>query len=142
MPIFWRDKMSVNNDMIDRDHKYLVCLINSVELALREPEQRQAINDALQQLRDYTQQHFVNEERLMLSISYPRYSDQKQQHQALTESLEELIMRVEAEEDDDKLREASQELVPFLRKWLLDHVLKEDLLLAPYLAKYPSDITR
>ena len=34
--IVWREqKMSVGNTMIDADHRYLMCLINTVELALR-----------------------------------------------------------------------------------------------------------
>ena len=34
MPVVWRDEMSVGNDHIDRDHRYLLCLFNSIELAL------------------------------------------------------------------------------------------------------------
>ncbi len=35
MPIVWRNEMSIGNDLIDQDHKYLLCIFNSIELACR-----------------------------------------------------------------------------------------------------------
>jgi hemerythrin len=38
MTIVWHEKMSVGNALIDADHRDLLSLINSVELALRTHE--------------------------------------------------------------------------------------------------------
>ena len=35
MPIFWRPQFRIGQDDIDADHRYLILLINTVELVLR-----------------------------------------------------------------------------------------------------------
>lgn len=141
MPIFWRDKMSVQNALIDRDHRYLICLINTVELALREPEDRQPINNALMQLRDYTREHFRNEEQIQAAIGFPTRTEHRKLHESLTSSLEDLIARAQTEGDPATQQERNAALITLLRDWLLHHVLQEDLLMAPYLRQYPENFT-
>ena len=52
--IVWREqKMSVGNTMIDADHRYLMCLINTVELALRSESYRDVIDIVLEQLEQF-----------------------------------------------------------------------------------------
>ena len=40
MPIFWRPQFRIGHDDIDADHRYLILLINTVELVLRFPDDR------------------------------------------------------------------------------------------------------
>ena len=34
MSIAWRDDMSVGNEIIDNDHKYLISVLNTIEAAI------------------------------------------------------------------------------------------------------------
>lgn len=34
MSIIWRPQMSVGNEIIDTEHRYLLCLVNTLELSL------------------------------------------------------------------------------------------------------------
>lgn len=52
MPIFWRPQLKIGHEEIDADHRYLVLLINTVELVLRFPEQPQHVELALRELQD------------------------------------------------------------------------------------------
>ncbi len=90
MAIIWRPQMSVGNTHLDADHRYLLCLINTVELSLRSSEFEDLLEVALEQLAEYTHEHFNREEKLQLKIQYPQYADHKMEHQELIETLEEL----------------------------------------------------
>ena len=41
MPIVWRKAMSVGNDLIDHDHHFMVNFLNTIELLLQKPDQKE-----------------------------------------------------------------------------------------------------
>lgn len=90
MPIVWRPQMSVGNDFVDNDHRYLLCLVNTVELALKQQEGYEDLRLALDQLVDYTHEHFAREEKLQIKVGYPEYANHKIQHQEILENVERL----------------------------------------------------
>lgn len=139
MPIQWRKQMSIGNLILDLDHRYLLSLINQVEYALRHPEERDNLNLALDQLREYAREHFSREEHLQLRIQHRGYMQHKLAHQALLDRLADISQRVLAEEDTDKLRERQAEITQLLRDWLLDHVLKEDMKMKAELENLPPN---
>ncbi len=140
MPIFWRPQMSIGHDEIDADHRYLILLINTVELVLRFPENRPHIEMALEELRRYAAGHFEREERIQIAWGYIHLDQHKQEHRQLLRELDGLVERIRALLDDpavgaDGLRDQSQELINFLRHWLVDHVMKADMRLVPLFRK-------
>ena len=140
MPIVWRDQMSVANHLIDMDHRLLICKINMIELALQVPGEELAnLKLALDQLEDYTVKHFEREERLQVAINYPSWGDHKNLHQSLVERLQEIKAQVLEDEDSSRLATEAPRITELLRDWLLVHVLKEDMKLKPYLAKFPKN---
>ncbi len=138
MPILWRPQMSLGNALIDGDHRYLIALINTVELALRTADGSDALATALDQLVLYTHDHFDREEKLMRAIRYPGYEQHRGSHRDLTARLVEIRAAIEAAPAGAAPEHEVDRLVELLRSWLLDHVLKEDLLLKPALAGYPE----
>ena len=90
MPIIWRQQMSVGNTIIDDEHKYLFCLINTVELSLKTKEAADLLDVAMEQLVQYTADHFKREEMVQLKIKYPYYAQHKMEHQSLMETLEKI----------------------------------------------------
>lgn len=140
MPLQWREQMSVNNLIIDQDHRYLLCLINTVELSLRHPESTDHLRIALEQLAQYAREHFDREERIQYAIKYSHYVEHKLAHQGLMERLAGLTERILAERGDQHLSGDPAELTQLLRDWLLDHVLKEDMKLKPHLSQHPANL--
>ena len=69
MPIFWRPQFRIGQDDIDADHRYLILLINTVELVLRFPDDPRNVDLALIELRRYAEYHFEREERIQISTA-------------------------------------------------------------------------
>ncbi|MCU7843797.1 MAG: hemerythrin domain-containing protein [Candidatus Thiodiazotropha sp. (ex Monitilora ramsayi)] len=130
--------MSVGNHLIDMDHRLLICKINLVECALQSPGEEAAhLRLALDELEQYTVEHFDREERIQLAIDYTSYGDHKYLHQGLVKRLQEIKQGILGIEDRERLVEESSGIVELLRDWLLVHVLKEDMKMRPFLQKYP-----
>lgn len=140
MPIFWRPQMAIGHDEIDADHRYLILLINTVELVLRFLENRPHIEMALEELRRYAAGHFEREERIQIAWGYIQFDEHRQAHRQLLRELDVLVNSIEVLLDDpavgpEGLRDRSQELTNFLRHWLVDHVMKSDMQLVPLFKK-------
>lgn len=138
MTIVWRDAMSVSNALIDTDHRYLMCLINTVELALTTGQPLEILRTVLAQLKQYTQEHFDREERLMMAVRFVRFDHHRGQHLKLIRELDEAARPVLAAADGAVGEAARDALVALLRHWLVDHILKEDMHLKPILSQYPA----
>ncbi len=145
MPIIWREKLSVGNDLIDQDHKYLICLFNCIEMAKKSPEDIKYLPDFFGQLVDYTKEHFDREERVLLKMEYPGYMEQKMQHQQIIqvldstmENLKILINGNDISPDHEKLKEQLEtDIIKLAREWVIDHLILTDKKMEPYLRKFP-----
>ncbi len=141
MALIWRDQMSVGNDVIDKDHRYMICFLNTVTLALQKPEEREILLGALTQLYNYAYEHFMREEMIQKKISYPELLLHRHEHKELLEQLLELKNKIKYDYSDHYINEKYDELVSFLKHWLVDHVLKTDLKLKHYLQKFPKNFS-
>lgn len=142
MPIFWRPQISIGHDDIDNDHRYLILLINTVELVLRFPEDGHNVELALDELRRYAGKHFEREERIQVACGYLHLDQHKLEHRRLLQELDALIERVRlsltaSAAGLDAIKEQSPVITQFLRKWLLDHVMKSDMQLVHLFRKQP-----
>lgn len=133
MTLLWRKQLAVGNESIDTDHKYLICLINTVDLSLRTAQNRDILLTTLEQLAEYTHLHFAREEQLMVSVHYPRYDQHKAQHQLLIRELSGIRAQLEAQADQTFTPAQCDTFAKLFRHWLIDHVVKEDMLLKPLL---------
>ncbi len=139
MALIWRDAMSVGNNIIDADHRYLICYVNTVELALQNPEEKEILLSAMSQLYDYAYEHFMREERIQQRISYPDFNKHRQEHKELLEQLVALRNKINRDYSNEDISAQYSEIVSFLRHWLIDHVLNTDRLLIPYLSKFTKN---
>ena len=133
MSLVWREQLSVCNDVIDADHKYLIDIINRVEQALLAKNEH-VLATALDDLAQYSQVHFKREEKIATAAGYTQVPGLSQSHQRLMDSLQ----RVRGEIDAMGAAwspEVIGHFTQFLRNWLIDHVIKEDLLIKPVLQK-------
>lgn len=159
MPVVWRAGMTTGNDLIDQDHKYLLALFNSIELALSKPELMRYLPTFFRQLVDYTADHFSREEQIQLKVSYPNYLPHRRQHIEIVERLEALHARVieelgpgpdDADQDGEVPRPTKDDpevvrqrlesdVLALAREWVINHVLKADKEMQPYLKAYPRN---
>jgi hemerythrin len=145
--IVWRDALSVGNDLIDADHRHLLSLINTLELVLTTEQPFRDLQEAVAQLRAYTQDHFSREERIMIALRYATYDAHKHAHAELIEDLDRAIKCIvdpdEAvpESTTNLPDEVRDNLITLLRTWLVEHIVKKDLLLKPLLADRPRNFS-
>ncbi|MCK5680543.1 hemerythrin family protein [bacterium] len=112
----WKDKYSVGNSEIDKQHKGLFELGNE----LPEVSGEQDVKPIIMQLFKYTREHFSAEEEMMNSIGFPYLAGHKKLHDDFITELSEISSQ---SLDTDKSIYGFKE---FVYKWLLGHILTED----------------
>lgn len=131
MGIHWQDQLSVGNDSIDNDHKHLIELINDVQRALEGKDTNHLAN-LLRDLIHYSSVHFESEEKIAKAVGFPDSERIHQSHGELAQSLLECQDNLAHRWSD----ELAKEVAALLRTWLIDHVIKEDLRMKPYLTQH------
>lgn len=131
MSLIWREQLSVGNDVIDNDHKYLIDLINQVETCLNN-EKRIELVDLLNRLTQYSMTHFASEEKIASCAGYTQVTDLHKSHEVLLKELD----QVKHEMLENMTKTSIEHFTTFLRNWLINHVIKEDLLMKPALKNH------
>ena len=124
----WSQSLSVGLNYIDNQHKVLIKLINDLHRAMKTGKSTSTSGAILDQLIEYTETHFGNEERLFKKFKYPEYENHKKVHTSLVSQVKDL--KAQFMSGDGTL---SVELMEFLQSWLKDHILKVDKRYVPFL---------
>ncbi len=133
--IKWRDSYSVGVDKFDQEHMVLVELINEMFVIVRDKGSVATLNEAIAKLIEYTEVHFADEEDVMEKVNYPLLEEHKEIHVNLLEQVFEFQKQIESE--GENLR---TDLYKFLRDWLINHILDEDMKYGEYLKDDPESI--
>lgn len=115
---------------IDEEHRYLFELLARVEYLLQNEyggDLYEDIKELLRELENYADQHFAHEEAYMKKIRDPELILQRTQHMAFREAITEFL--VKNIDEDAEQREALEELLSFLAKWLYRHILGSDTMI-------------
>lgn len=135
--IAWRDKMSIDGAVIDEDHRHLIEIINRFTKkaeTFREPAEALEV---LYALKFYTGTHFEREEELQRLSGYPYFDSHHKEHADLIASLDRIIAETQAA-DAASIKRISRETARLLHHWLVDHIIKSDLKMAPYVDSMKS----
>jgi len=125
--------MSVGDPMIDGDHKTLISIINAAEKVVNESHGRRDLQEVLDRLCSYTQEHFAREESLQRRIRYPFHEAHALEHRKLVERLVDIRSGPTRHMDAFAYEEALAQLVDLLEDWLITHVLSHDMRMKPYI---------
>lgn len=131
MPLLWRSQFSVGNDLIDSDHQYLLEIINKAEVSLKAVNAVE-LSRLLDELSKYAKSHFEREELLARSVGYPKADQLNLSHNQLTDQMTKFRDKL----GDTWTQASVTEFTAFLRDWLINHVIKEDMLMKPWLLKH------
>ena len=129
MLIEWTDSLLVGHQRIDADHKALAVMINQLHEAILAGTGRDTISEIFHFLAEQTYRHFKFEEWLMMVSEFPETRHHLACHRRLTDELDLLLYTLELSADDTLLS-----AVDFFENWLVDHVLRDDSVLARHLA--------
>lgn len=122
--IEWSDSMSVNNAVIDAQHKEWISIYNRMDNTLLHGGVGQvanAVEDAFRAMREYTSYHFQEEEQYLKEIHYPGLI----MHRRMHTDFDDLLFNYSRELRNGNLILGS-EVIDILKNWLLNHILHED----------------
>lgn len=126
--IDWTEALSVGIKSIDDQHKKLVDLLNALHDSRAQGQGNEVLKRILNELTNYTVEHFDFEESLLTKHGYADYDRHKQAHDALTRQVKQLNEEFQA--GNAKL---SGDLFKFLRSWLNGHIRGTDKLYSQHL---------
>lgn len=117
----WYKKYSVNNEELDEHHKALFNIINKLYENCIYIDNRNGLEQIIDELILYSNYHFTAEEQHMKNIGYKEIEKHISEHISFKQRA------LQLQQDIDKNDyEGSKELIAFLGNWLLHHVMEED----------------
>jgi hemerythrin-like metal-binding protein len=126
----WLPEYAVGVPEIDREHQGLFALAERLHSAMRAGKGGEFLNPHLDELIEYTRDHFAHEETLMKRIGYPYYEDHCRQHEELRTKVREMGNRAAAGEISMTI-----EVMQFLLSWLRSHTTTSDRRIGTYMRK-------
>lgn len=123
---------------IDDEHKRLFELIGEVDSAVKAGSDSMATAmSLLNELKQYAVNHFAHEEAYMASIQDPELPRQQKEHQAFVDKVNSYRL---SDITDDTAKEMILELLEYLSKWLMSHILGSDILIGQFEASDKPNI--
>jgi hemerythrin len=138
-PFAWRpERFSVFVKGIDRQHQYLVSVLNMAYLSLVTGQPRKVQEDIVGRLVDYSRFHFKSEEILFDKLGYPedRAEIHRREHRAFARKAIEFYEKLRAGEAALTL-----DVLKFLSSWLEGHIGGSDRAFGLWLKRVGAPIT-
>ena len=121
---------NLDSSSIDNEHRVQVGLLDALYETVREKQPASKITEILNQLTAYSELHFMSEELLMRMYAYPDYDDHVQDHESMTQYLNDITKTYSTGEDNLVLGTVSE-----MRQFLLAHISTRDEALSEYLTR-------
>jgi len=131
MPIMqWTEQLSVKVGLFNDEHKKLIELINKLFDAMSQGEGHNALDAILNELTDYTVNHFHHEEEAMEKYNFPGYVAHKKEHEDFVSKVADTKKKYES-----GAITLTVPLIEFLKSWVQEHILKSDMGYSTFLVK-------
>lgn len=122
--ITWTPSFSVGHPVLDADHRKLIDILNQIYDAWQTHSSSLELGRLFDELMDYTDHHFSREESKLAARDYAELGRHHAAHERLRELVHAFRSRHLAGHKADALTE---EMAKFLKSWLMDHILEEDM---------------
>lgn len=126
----WSPNLSVGIDFIDADHQQSITLLAELQDLVASDQPRTAAIEKLDELIEFSEQHFRFEERLMKENNYREFAQHQAIHKTLPQQTAELRERLASGATDIR-----PEVMDFLKEWLMRHILESDKHFGGFLEK-------
>ncbi len=118
----WKNEYSIGVQEIDNQHMKLIELINKLFDAMKQGQANAVIGQILNELSTYASTHFKTEEKYFELFDYMESEKHKEIHQIFVMK----ITKFKNDFDAGKIA-LSVSIFNFLKDWLNDHILGEDM---------------
>ena len=131
--IKWSPDLSINNNLIDEQHKELFIRIKDLIMSLGNNENTDIINKTIDFLKKYVITHFDTEEQLMLQCNYPEYKEHKAKHTYFIQN----FTKIEKDYKTNGIRlYLTLRIQEELFNWLINHITHIDQKLGLFLKEH------
>lgn len=120
--IEWHPAFSLGVASLDNQHKRFIGLANEIFLAVKDGKEPKQLAASFSRLREYTVYHFADEEAFMRSVGYPEWRAHAREHEELKK-----LVRYHQEKLFREGKAREKDILGFLKKLLVDHVVYSDL---------------
>jgi hemerythrin-like metal-binding protein len=117
----WTDKMSVNFEEIDNQHKKLVDFLNEMYSAFMNREHKEKVGSIIDQMTKYAVYHFETEEKYFVAFSFHGTAEHIVEHNDFRQKVLEF-----AEKYKQNNSALTYNVMNFLRNWLTNHIMDSD----------------
>lgn len=127
----WDDRYCIGEPNIDSQHRRLFQICERVMKIFQyddEARNQRTVAEAVKYLKNYTMEHFANEEAYQRAIGYEGFAEHHQKHEEFTQTIldEEKIL-----EESGYTPENVEQFVKIVNNWLVDHIMRCDQAIAP-----------
>ena len=117
----WKDDFRTGVDEVDFEHRELVELINESYAEARRSGSSDDLMDFLGEIYEKISAHFALEEKVMLVRHYSAYTEHKEDHEALLDSILDIMDSFVEVEDFDEVQFGES-----LKNWFVRHFSTHD----------------
>jgi hemerythrin-like metal-binding protein len=121
----WKDAFNIGISDIDRQHRDFMNLLNTSEKKIAAMAGSGINQSIFDQLKRYASDHFRLEEKLMEEYNYPELKKQRRMHEYFETQMSKMESSLE--------NIAPNRMFTFMKQWLLEHIMEEDMQFAKYL---------
>ncbi len=129
----WSDDYLIGIDEVDGQHKGFFQAAHRLYDHILNCEGEKAVEEAVEFLRDYADEHFRTEEAFMQKHGFPGFERHRKLHADFLEGLDMLS-------DDLRVFGPSQHLadraLEVAQDWLIDHITEEDMQYVKYVKEH------
>ena len=121
----WSNEFLIGNAIIDKQHKKLFAVGSDLlkNYWNKNEVDKETLTTTLGFFKDYTVNHFADEERLQVALKYKGYEEHKRQHENL---INQVLLREKALIESSFAKKELDSFISILITWLTHHVAVED----------------
>ena len=121
-PLQWTPEMSVDIPEIDAQHQSLFAIINELRDKENEGAAPETILAIIGRLVDYSNDHFKDEENLLMDCGYPRLGQHSSAHLGYIKKMDFFI-----QDFSENRQGLTVEILEFLTQWWMEHITHVDM---------------
>jgi methyl-accepting chemotaxis protein/hemerythrin len=130
----WTQDFAVNVRVLDEHHQTLFKYINELYNSMKNRKADTVMSGITEKLVEYTKYHFGYEEKLFNKYGYPETESHKKAHRMFVDTITKFDQDLKAGKAT-----VSNEIIRFLKEWLIEHILKVDTRYSEFLNSHGVD---
>ena len=125
--LVWNAEYCIGEDTIDAEHQNLFHLANAVFKVKLSESKIDNIGPLIHKLYEYMKYHFDHEEEFMDAIGFTEADFHKTKHSEIIAEMNAML------KSSHQISVLADKLAAMMVKWVLKHILEEDIKIKPYL---------